>query len=82
MKRRYILGGIAAAAVLVGGGVGLDAAGAYGGGQSGSPYGASSSAAPGAMTPSIGSAALGPGTGRRPPPGGRPGRGGDGRVTA
>lgn len=61
MKRRYILGGIAAAAVLVGGGVGLDAAGAYGGGQSGSPYGASS-AAPGAMPPSIGSAALAPGT--------------------
>ncbi|MCU1668907.1 MAG: hypothetical protein JWP40_1834 [Blastococcus sp.] len=62
MKRRYILGGIAAAAVLVGGGVGLDAAGPYGGGQGGSPYGASSSAAPGAMTPGIGSAALAPGT--------------------
>jgi predicted lipoprotein with Yx(FWY)xxD motif len=62
MKRRYILGGIAAAAVLVGGGVGLDAAGAYGGGQSGSPYGTSSSAAPGMTTPSLGSAALAPGT--------------------
>ena len=63
MKRKYLIGGIAAAAVLVGGGFGVDAATANGGGPSGSAYGASSM--PGPATPSavgLTTAALKPGT--------------------
>jgi predicted lipoprotein with Yx(FWY)xxD motif len=63
MRRRYLIGGIAAAAVLVGGGIGVDAAVANGGGQGGSVYGAGSTS--GTATPSaggLGAAALKPGT--------------------
>jgi predicted lipoprotein with Yx(FWY)xxD motif len=75
MRRKYLIGGVAAAALLVGGGFGVDAAygsggGAYGsgggqtnGGQTGSPYGAGPM--PGSATPStsgLGTATLKPGT--------------------
>jgi predicted lipoprotein with Yx(FWY)xxD motif len=63
MRRRYLIGGIAAAAVLVGGGIGVDAATANGGGPAGSAYGAGSMS--GTATSSadgLGTAALRPGT--------------------
>ncbi len=61
MKRTYFLGGIAAAAVLAAGGIGLDAAVSQNGAHAGSLYGASSRA-PAAPAPSIATAALAPGT--------------------
>jgi predicted lipoprotein with Yx(FWY)xxD motif len=63
MRRRYLIGGIAAAAVLVGGGIGVDAAVANGGGQGGSVYGAGSmSATATSSARGLGTAALTPGT--------------------
>jgi predicted lipoprotein with Yx(FWY)xxD motif len=61
MKRKYILGGVIAATVLAGGGIGLDAALSGAGDQTGAAYGAPSTAA---ATPAtgIGTAALAPGT--------------------
>ena len=44
MKRKYLLGGIAAAAALAAGGVGLDAAVSQNGAHAGSLYGVSSRA--------------------------------------
>ena len=61
MKRKYLLGGIAAAAALAVGGVGLDAAVSQNGAHAGSLYGASSRA-PAAPAPSVATAALAPGT--------------------
>jgi predicted lipoprotein with Yx(FWY)xxD motif len=57
MKRNYILGGVLAATVLAGGGIGLTAA-LSGGGPSGAVYGAASAAA---AAPGVGTAALAPG---------------------
>jgi predicted lipoprotein with Yx(FWY)xxD motif len=63
MKRGYLIGGIATAAVLVGGGFGLDAAGANGGGPAGSSYGAAATSRTGATSAvAVGTAALQPGT--------------------
>src|SRR3954452_16755099 len=61
MRRRYLVGGIAVAAVLVGGGFAVDAAGAGGGGRRGPLY---VSAAPSATPPvaGLGTAPLAPGT--------------------
>jgi predicted lipoprotein with Yx(FWY)xxD motif len=63
MKRGYLIGGIATAAVLVGGGFGVDAAVAHGGGPAGSSYGAGATYGTG-MTSAValGTAALQPGT--------------------
>jgi predicted lipoprotein with Yx(FWY)xxD motif len=61
MKRKYILGGVIAATVLAGGGIGLDAALSGPGGQTETAYGASSTAAAAPAT-GIGTAALAPGT--------------------
>jgi predicted lipoprotein with Yx(FWY)xxD motif len=61
MKRTYILGGVIAATVLAGGGVGIDAALSGHGGPTGAAYGAPSAAAPAAAS-GIGAAALAPGT--------------------
>jgi predicted lipoprotein with Yx(FWY)xxD motif len=61
MNRKYILGGIIAAAVLAGGGIGIDAALSGNGGQSGVGYAAPSAAAP-ALGTGVGAAALAPGT--------------------
>jgi predicted lipoprotein with Yx(FWY)xxD motif len=61
MNRKYILGAITAAAVLVGGGIGIDAALSGNGGQSGVGYGAPSAVAP-ALGTGIRAAALAPGT--------------------
>ena len=58
MKRKYLLGGIAAAAALAPGGVGLDAAVPQNGAHAGSLYGASTRA----PAPSVATAALAPGT--------------------
>jgi predicted lipoprotein with Yx(FWY)xxD motif len=60
MKRKYLLGGIAAAAALAAGGVGLDAAVSQNGAHAGSLYGASTRAP--AAPASIATAALAPGT--------------------
>jgi predicted lipoprotein with Yx(FWY)xxD motif len=61
MNRKYLLGGVAAAAVLAAGGVGLDAAMSQSGAHAGSLYGASSPA-PAAPTTEVATAALAPGT--------------------
>jgi predicted lipoprotein with Yx(FWY)xxD motif len=61
MNRKYILGAITAAAVLAGGGIGIDAALSGNGGQSGAGYAAPSAAAPVPGT-GVGAAALAPGT--------------------
>jgi len=61
MNRKYLLGGIAAAATLVAGGVGIDAAVSQNGAHAGSLYGASSPA-PAAPAPKVATAALAPGT--------------------
>jgi predicted lipoprotein with Yx(FWY)xxD motif len=61
MNRKYLLGGVAAAAALAAGGVGLDAAVSQNGAHAGSLYGASSPAPAGAAS-SVATAALAPGT--------------------
>jgi predicted lipoprotein with Yx(FWY)xxD motif len=61
MNRKYIFGAITAAAVLAGGGIGLDAALSGNGGQSGVGYAAPSATAPASGT-GVGAVALAPGT--------------------
>jgi predicted lipoprotein with Yx(FWY)xxD motif len=61
MNRKYLLGGIAVAATLAAGGVGLDAAVSQNGAHAGSLYGASSPASAAPAT-RVATAALGPGT--------------------
>ena len=61
MKRKYLLGGIAAAAALAAGSVGLGAAVSQNGAHAGSLYRASSRP-PAALAPSVATAALAPGT--------------------
>ena len=62
MKRRYLIGGIATAAVLVGGGFGVEAV-AHGGGPAGSSYGAGPmSGATSSSAVRLGTAALQPGS--------------------
>jgi predicted lipoprotein with Yx(FWY)xxD motif len=63
MKRGYLIGGIATAAVLIGGGFAVDAATAHGGGPTGSPYSAGATSSTGATSPvALGTAVLQPGT--------------------
>ena len=62
MKPKYLLGGIAAAAALAAGGVGLDAAVSQNGAHAGSLYGASSRAPAAAPAPGVATASLAPGT--------------------
>jgi predicted lipoprotein with Yx(FWY)xxD motif len=61
MRRRFLISGIAAAAVLVGGGFGVDAAVAHGGGGSGSRYGSAAPSSPSSGV-GLGSSKLAPGT--------------------